>query len=35
MGKGPLAQSLDLDIEQKRARIAWLNKLEDELEDAA
>lgn len=34
-GEGALAQSLELDIDEKRARIAWLNKLEDELENAA
>lgn len=33
--EGALGKSLALDIEQTRARIAWLNKLEAELESAA
>lgn len=34
-GEGALAASLDLDIDQTRARIAWFNDLEKQLEDAA
>ena len=33
--EGALGNSLALDIDQTRTRIAWLNKLEDELESAA